>query len=387
MQNFVFHNPTKIIFGRDTISLIGKEAAQLGKKILLVYGQKSIKDNGIYDTVLELLKQANIEVFEHGGVRSNPIASNVRDGITVAKTNKVDAVVAVGGGSVIDSAKAIAAGALVEHDVWLFFKGKKSIKKTLPLLCVLTLAAAGSEMNSGMVLTNEKMHQKIGIGNKTLHPKVSILDPTATFTVPANYTAYGAVDAIAHILEFYFTTQEPYTPVQDRFIEGLILNLMESCEQSLTDPKNYQARSNLMWCSTLALNGLTAAGLGRVGFPMHAIEHSLSALYDVPHGAGLSVVMPGWMKYEAKKTPKKFAQFAERIFNVDKGQPEKKALEGVQLLKQWFEKVHCPTTLSAIGIPKTDIQEIAQNSLAQAKLWRLQDFTQEKVETILKLCT
>lgn len=386
MQNFVFHNPTKIIFGRDTVPLIGKEAAQLGKKILLVYGQKSIKDNGIYDTVRESLAQAGLEVFEHGGIRSNPVASHVREGIMLAKTNKVDAVVAVGGGSVIDSAKAIAAGALVEHDVWLFFKGKKSIKTTLPTLCILTLAAAGSEMNSGMVLTDEKTQQKIGIGNKALHPKVSILDPVATFTVPADYTAYGAVDAIAHILEFYFTTLESYVPVQDRFMEGLVLNLMEGCEQALAEPDNYPARSNLMWCATLALNGLTAAGLGKVGFPMHAIEHSMSALHDIPHGAGLAVVMPGWMHYEAEKKPGKFAQFAERVFGLDHDQTEKQAFKGIQLLKQWFKKINCPTTLSAAGIQETAIPDIARHSLAQAKLWRLQDFTQGKVETILKVC-
>ncbi len=386
MQNFVFHNPTKIIFGSDTIPLIGNEASQFGKKVLLVYGQQSIKKNGIYDTVVGSLDKAGLTVIEHRGVRSNPTLNHVRDGITLAKNYDVEVIVAVGGGSVIDSAKTIAAGALVEHDVWLFFKGKKSIKKTLPILCILTLAAAGSEMNSGMVLTNEETQQKFGIGNKALHPKVSILDPSTTFTVPATYTAYGAVDAIAHILEFYFTTKEPHTPVQDRFMEGLALSLLESCDQCLANPTDYEARSNLMWCSTLALNGLTAAGLGKVGFPMHAIEHSLSALYDVPHGAGLSVVMPGWMQYEAEKEPSKFSQFAERIFNLVQGTPQEKALHGIKQLKQWFEKINCPTNLSGIGIPEADILKIAQNSLAQAKLWRLHDLTQKKVETILKLC-
>ncbi|HSH12609.1 MAG TPA: iron-containing alcohol dehydrogenase, partial [Desulfurivibrionaceae bacterium] len=216
MQNFVLHQTTKIIFGRETIAKIGPETAAFGHKVLLVYGCGSIKRNGIYLQVVESLAAAGLTVVEHGGVKSNPVLSHVRAGVELAKREQVEAVVAVGGGSVIDSAKAIAAGALVEHDVWQFFKGKKSIGAKLPLTCVLTLAAAGSEMNGGMVLTNEEKQQKFGIGNQVLKPEVSILDPAATFTVPATYTAYGAVDAVAHLLEFYFTTSDPETPVQDR---------------------------------------------------------------------------------------------------------------------------------------------------------------------------
>ncbi|MCK5545104.1 MAG: iron-containing alcohol dehydrogenase, partial [Desulfobulbaceae bacterium] len=287
MRNFVFYKPTKIIFGRDTIPQIGKETVVFGKKVLFVYGKGSIKKNGIYDQVMKSFQDAGITAIEHGGVKSNPVLSHVREGIKIAKENRVEAVAAVGGGSVIDSAKAIAAGAVVEHDVWKFFRTKKSIKKVLPLTCVLTLAASGSEMNGGMVVTNEETLQKFGIGNHLLQPLVSILDPSTTFTVGPDYTAYGAVDALSHILEFYFTTREPYTPVQDRLMEGLVINIMESCNRVMARPDDYNARADFMWCATLALNGLTAAGLGRVGFPMHLIEHSLSAIYDVPHGAGL----------------------------------------------------------------------------------------------------
>ncbi len=318
MQNFVLENPTKIIFGRETISQIGPETAAFGKKVLLVYGLSSVKKNGLFDQVIDSLQEAGLSVIEHGGVRSNPVLSHVREGIDLAKKEGIEVICALGGGSVIDSAKAISAGTLVEHDVWQFFKGKKSIKKTIPLTCVLTLAAAGSEMNGGMVITNEETNQKFGTGNKLLHPNVSILNPTATFTVPPDYTAYGAVDAIAHILEFYFTTRDPATPVQDRFMEGLVINIMESCDQVLANPKDYVARADLMWCATLALNGWTAAGLGLVGFPMHMIEHSLSAVYNVPHGAGLSVVVPAWMGYQAERNPTKFSQFADRVFQISK---------------------------------------------------------------------
>ena len=387
MHNFVFYKPTKIIFGRDTIPQIGKETVVFGKKVLLVYGKGSIKKNGIYDQVMQSFKDVGITAVEHGGVKSNPILSHVREGITIAKESRVEAVVAVGGGRVIDSAKAIAAGAVVEHDVWKFFQTKKSIKKVLPLTCVLTLAASGSEMNGGMVVTNEETLQKFGTGNQFLQPLVSILDPTTTFTVSRDYTAYGAVDAISHILEFYFTTREPYTPVQDRLMEGLVINIMESCDRVMSGPDDYDARADLMWCATLALNGLTAAGLGMVGLPMHLIEHSLSAIYDVPHGAGLSVVIPGWMTYQANENPAKFAQLAERVFQVEKVDESKMAEYGIAKLKSWFEKVSCPTSLAALKIPEQEIPRIAENAQGLAKVWRLQEYTREKVEAILRMCT
>ncbi len=385
MQNFVLQNPTKIIFGTNTLKEIGPETAVFGRKILLVFGRKSIKQNGIYDQVLSSLNQAGVSVVEHGGVVSNPLLSHVRAGIAAAKKNQIEAVVAVGGGSVIDTAKAISAGALVEHDVWQFFKGKKSIRQTLPLTCILTIAAAGSEMNGGMVITNEETRQKFGVGNRILNPRVSILDPSLTFTVPADYTAYGAVDAIAHILEFYFTTQDPATPVQDRFMEGLVINIMESCNRVLQNPADYQGRADLMWSATLALNGWTAAGLGKVGFPMHMIEHSLSALYDIAHGAGLSIIMPAWMGYQAEKRPEKFIQFAQRVFGIT-GNNQQCALQGIERLKNWFASINSPTTLGQVGINESAIAEIADNALALAALWRLNDYNREIIMDILAAC-
>jgi hypothetical protein len=384
MQNFVLHQTTKIIFGRETIAKIGPETAAFGKKVLLVYGSGSIKRNGIYRQVVESLVAAGLTVVEHGGVKSNPVLSHVRAGVALARREQVEVVVAVGGGSVIDSAKAIAAGALVEHDVWQFFKGKKSIGAKLPLTCVLTLAAAGSEMNGGMVLTNEEQQQKFGIGSQMLKPEVSILDPVATFTVPADYTAYGAIDAIAHLLEFYFTTGDPETPVQDRLAEGLIVNIMESCDRCLDNPADYEARASLMWCATLALNGLSAAGLGLVGFPMHMIEHSLSAIYDVPHGAGLSVVLPAWMSWRAPQAAARFAQFGRRVFNLT-GTDEEAAVTGIAALKKWFIGVGGPVTLDELKIPASAVPALADNALALARLWRLRDYDAEKIAAILRL--
>ncbi|MDP3695042.1 MAG: iron-containing alcohol dehydrogenase, partial [Desulfocapsaceae bacterium] len=362
MQNFVFHNPTKILFGKGTIPAIGPETVAFGTRVLLVYGSGSIKRNGVYQQVTDSLLKAGAEIVEHPGVQSNPVLSHVQEGITLAKKQKCQVICAVGGGSVIDEAKTICAGAVVNYDVWKFFTGKKSVTCPLPLTTVLTLAASGSEMNSGMVITNEETRQKFGFANKKLYPKTSILDPEATYTVPADYTAYGAVDAIAHVLEFYFTTQDPATPVQDRLMEGLIINAMESCDRVLADLYDYQGRADLMWTATLALNGLTAAGLGKVGFPMHLIEHSLSALYNVPHGAGLSAVISGWMRLQCQATPQRFAQFAERIFDLRSGSTEERAQKGIDALKQWLEKVHSPTSLAALKIPEQDIPKIAENA-------------------------
>jgi alcohol dehydrogenase YqhD (iron-dependent ADH family) len=241
-------------------------------------------------------------------------------------------------------------------------------------------------MNSGMVITNDTTSQKFGFANRQLFPKTSILDPSCTFSVPADYTAYGAVDAVAHILEFYFTTADPYTPVQDRLMEGLVINAIESCNRVLADPFDYPARADLMWTATLALNGLTGAGLGKVGFPMHMIEHSLSAFYNVPHGAGLSAVIPGWMRSHAKLKPERFAQFAERVFNKRNGSIKEKASQGIDALTKWFEKVKTPSSITALNIPSSDIPRIAENAMALAKVWRMRDYSEEKIKEILLEC-
>jgi alcohol dehydrogenase len=386
MQNFVFHNPTKILFGKGTVPSIGKETLVFGKKVLLVYGAGSIKTNGLYEQVIQSLTDAGASITEHGGVQSNPLLTHVHHGIQLAKDNSCEVVCAVGGGSVIDEAKAICAGATVQHDVWKFFTGKKSVKSPLPLTTVLTLAASGSEMNSGMVITNDTTSQKFGFANKQLYPKTSILDPTVTCSVPPDYTAYGAIDAVAHVLEFYFTTEDPYTPVQDRLMEGLVINAMESCNRVQTRPDDYQARADLMWTATLALNGLTGAGLGKVGFPMHMIEHSLSAFYNVPHGAGLSAVIPGWMRYHAQQRPERFKQFAERVFDIREGNAKIVAEKGIEALESWFREVNSPTTITALNIPEMDIPKIAENAITLAKVWRMKDYDPEKVEAILNNC-
>ncbi len=387
MHNFVYHNPTKVIFGKGTIPQTGNETAAFGKRVLLVYGCLSAKSNGLLQRVIGSLEEAGCIVVEHGGVRSNPSLADVHIAIQSAKAENIEVICAVGGGSVIDAAKAISVGTCAEHDVWKFFTGKKSIRQKLPLIAVSTLAASGSEVNSGMVLTNDSTQQKFGFGHRLLHPEVAIMDPETTFTVPANYTAYGAIDALAHIMEFYMTTEQAGINVQDRYMEGLAKCIMESCDHVLLDSGDYQARASLMWSAALALNGLSAAGLGKVGFPMHLIEHSISALHNVPHGAGLSVVIPGWLKYQANQQPARMVQFFRQVFDI-KEMSEVETIDcGISALTAWFKKSGAPVSLKELEIDAGEISQFAENALAQAKIWRMREYTQEKIESILELCT
>lgn len=386
MRDFVFHNPTRILFGRNTILGLGREVREYAGKVLLVYGRNSIKKNGVYQQVVTSLQAAGIKIVEHSGIRPNPTLSQVREGIKTAKDNRIEAIVGVGGGSVLDSAKAIAAGIPVNHDVWKFFIAQKSIKEVLPIFCVPTLAASGSEMNGGMVLTNEEKKQKFGFANRLLFPKVSILDPMATFSVPADYTAYGAVDALAHVLEFYCTAEDENMRLQERFMEGLMTTVMENCRIALRNPEDYQARANLLWASGLALNGVTSAGIGKIGVPVHLIEHAVSALYDIPHGAGLSAIMPGWLTWLTKRNPHRPAKLAARVFKLENNDQTEQAMGAVCEMKKWFTEIKTPVNLAGLGIAAAEIPAIAENAGAQAKLWRMRDYTTERIETILELC-
>ena len=386
MRDFVFHNPTQIIFGQNTIAQTGGQAAAIGTKALLVSGRESLKKLGVYQTVHHSLHQAGIEVVEHAGAQPNPIVSHVQMGVALAQKNGIEVVVAVGGGSVIDSAKAIAAGAMAGHDVWGFFKGKKSIKNALPVIAVPTVAGSGSETNNGMVLTNEATGQKIGIGNRHLFPKIAILDPTVTCSVPPSTTAFGAVDAFSHLLEFYLNREESFSPLQDHYSTGLMKTVMTACEAALANPSDYQSRAELMWASGLALNGISAAGLGRIEFPFHLIEHSLSALHNIPHGAGLAAILPGAMACAARKNPARQALFASQVFGVHDADQHLLAQEGIRLFSQWLKKIDVPTSLADLNLSQNDIPALAANTQAQARLWRLREYSPEVVEAILWEC-
>ncbi len=380
MKDFEFYNPTKIVFGKGKEKDIGNILKSYGvKKVLFIYGQNSIKKIGLYDTVIKSLKEAQIEFVEHPGVKPNPVLSHTREGIKKAKMENVDAVLAVGGGSVLDEGKAIAAGVKVEEDIWNYFKDHtKIIKDALPIFTILTLAATGSEMNGYAVVTNEETLEKLSIASEAIYPKVSILNPELTFTVPKEYQAYAAVDAIAHVIEWYFTCN--ICPnISNRLVESIVKTVMETTEKILENPYDYNARAEFMWAATLALNGITRPGYGGGIYVNHMIAHSLGALYDLAHGACLSIVIPAWMWWYKDKNINQFKRFSKEIFNQE--DPEK----GIKLLKNWFAKIGAPVSLQDANIPSSDIDKIANHVYeTTAKIWGLDSiYTKEKLKEIL----
>ncbi|MFH2123846.1 MAG: iron-containing alcohol dehydrogenase [Pseudomonadota bacterium] len=379
MFDFTFHNPTKIIFGAGTEALIGAELNAAGiTRVLLVYGRNSVIKSGLLERVLASLKAGNIGYSQFGGVDSNPLISHTRDGVALARQEKVEAILAVGGGSVLDESKAIAVGALSECDVWDFFVGRE-VTRALPVFTILTLAATGSEMNGNSVVTNAETKQKYNISSPHVYPKVSILNPELTHSVPLNYTAYSAVDAIAHVIEGYFT-KKPGTHLQDRLVEGIIKTVIETTDLIMTNPCHAPARASFMWAATLALNGLTPAGIGEYNFPNHMIEHALSAIYNIPHGAGLSIVMPAWMKWYEAKNPSQFARFAEKIFGLESAEA------GIAALEQWFVTIKSPVRLGEVNIPAADIEAIAENAAGLARQWGIGAlYTKDTIAEILRL--
>jgi alcohol dehydrogenase YqhD (iron-dependent ADH family) len=386
MKNFELCIPTKIVFGKGRVSEIGSYAKDYGKKLLLVYGKDSIKKSGIYETVIKSLSDEGLTVFEHPGVKSNPLLSHTKEGISIAKSKKVDFILGVGGGSVIDEAKAIAAGALYDGDVWDFYKGTAKIKSALPVLSVLTIPATASEMNGGTVITNEETIQKYGFIDDHLLPKVSILDPTVTYTIPADYTAYSAVDAIAHLIEGYFTHNQVPHPIQDRYVEGLVKTIMESAEVILKNPSDYEARATLMWAASLAWNGLSTAGVEDSSYPNHMFAHILGAQYDIAHGAALSIIIPAWMKYKYKGNISQFAGFAETIFGIKEKNPETAAIKGIEQLKSWFKKIGSPVSFKDAKLPEGELEKLAGEIIDLSKIWGITGYTKQVILDILNLC-
>lgn len=379
MDNFSFYNPTKIEFGKDKEQRIGEILAAHGiKKVLLTYGSERIKNNGLFATIAKSLSKEGITFVECGGIVSNPVISKVREAIILAREQQVEAMLSVGGGSVLDSAKAIAAGTQYQGDVWDLFIGKGQIKAALPVFAILTLAATGSEMNAGAVITNEATQEKFAINSVHTFPKVSIVNPALMQTVSRDYLVYSAADIIAHSIEGYFTaTEQP--KIQSRLVESVITTVMETTNSLLANPADYDARAEFAWAATLALNGITYAGTAGFSYPNHMIEHSLSALFNVPHGAGLSVVMPAWMKWYHRRNKPQFERFAQQIFGLATAE------EGIAALEKWFDKIGTPTRLSQLGITEAALPAILDNLRGNAQWFGLAEtYTSEVLAEILK---
>ena len=360
MENFTFRNTTKIIFGKDAESRVGVEAARYGNKILLHYGGGSIKKYGLYDRILKSLKDAGLEIIELGGVQPNPRLSLVKRGIDICRKEKIEFILAIGGGSTIDSAKAIAVGIPYNGDVWDFFTKKVVVEKVIPVGVILTIPAAGSESSSNSVITNEEGLYKRVVGSDMLRPRFAILNPEITYTLPPSQTVCGVSDIMAHIMERYFTTVKD-VDLTDRLCEATLRTVINNTPIVLEEPENYSARAEIMWASTIAHNDLLSTG--RIGdWASHGIEHELSGIYDIPHGAGLSAIFPAWMKYVYRKDPERFAQFAVRVWNVepDFRDVEKTALEGIKRLKNFYREIGLPITLKEMNIAYDRLEEMAE---------------------------
>jgi len=350
MKEFVFYNPVRIVFGNGAVNKVGALSSNYSDRILIVTGKESLRKNGVLQKLEKQLSDRNIAYKILEGVKPNPTIEKVYEGIEEARKFDAGAVLAAGGGSVIDTAKAIAVGKNYNGDVWDFYSMSNSPSSAIPILVLLTVAATGSEMNSISVIQNDKLKHKIRAASELMFPKVSILDPELTLTLPIKYSSYASIDIISHVIEGYFTTKENDIPIQDGIVYTIVRTVIDNLNRLLINSSDLDARANLMWASTLALNSITTCGIGKFSFENHLIEHSLSAFYDVAHGAGLSVVIPAWMKENLNDKYERFALFGENVFSITTGSVMERALKTIESLELFFKESGAPVTLRELEI-------------------------------------
>jgi alcohol dehydrogenase YqhD (iron-dependent ADH family) len=377
MENFTAYNPTKLHFGSGVIDQLGEATLEFGKRVLLLYGKGSVKKTGIYDQVIKQLKAIDAEIFEYSGIKSNPLVEDVSEAAQIGKLNNIDVIIAVGGGSVIDSAKITALAIANNTDPWAIMKYKAKPTSTIPLIAVLTLAATGTEMNGAAVLQNPETDEKIGYVSSLNYPKHSFLDPEFTYSVPTDYTAYGIVDLIAHALEAYFG--EGDASLSDRFVEVIIKEAMEYGPLVLKEPENYDYRANIMWAATTALNGLTSYGKKSGDWGVHDIGHNISYLYDTPHGATLSIAYPAWLRFQKNRIPQRIAQLGNQLFGTNT------ADETISNLENFFKSIDCPVKLTDINIANNKKDEITNQMIKTKINGMVRKFTDEDRIAIVDL--
>ncbi|WP_409366658.1 iron-containing alcohol dehydrogenase [Lysinibacillus sp. 38-6] len=384
MDSFTFYNPVRLHFGEDALEKLPKELAQYGSKVLVVYGGGSIKRNGVYNAVMEKLQQADKTIFELSGVEPNPRVETARKGIDICKKEGIDLVLAVGGGSVIDCSKLIVAGAKYEGDAWDIVKKKVLIQDALPLGTVLTLAATGSEMNSGSVITNAATEEKLGWGSPATFPKFSILNPAYTVSVPKNHTVYGMVDMMSHVLEQYFhnTTN---TPVTDEMCEGVLRTVLSTAPKLLQNLEDISLRETILLAGTIGLNGFLSIG-SRGDWASHNIEHAVSAIYDIPHAGGLAILQPHWMRLNVPVNPERFAGLATRVFGVDATgkTAEEIAYEGIDRLSAFWTSLDAPSRLADYNIDDSKFEQIIAHAMQNGPFGNFNKLQEEDVRTILQ---
>lgn len=363
MENYTRAIPTKLFFGKGVISHLEESLNKFGKKVLLTYGGGSIKKIGLYDEVHKILKEGKFEVFELGGIEPNPRIESVEEGARICKEKGIDVILAVGGGSTIDCSKAIAVGAFYEGDMWEMIVNQRGIaKKALPLVTILTLSATGSEYDGGGVISNLKTNQKLG--RSLTFPSISICDPTYTFSVSAYQTAAGSADIMSHIIEEYFSRTDD-ADLSDGISETILRSVMKNCLLAIKEPTNYSARANLMTNSSIACSGIPSYGKKDSGWPCHAMEHELSAFYDITHGVGLAILTPRWMRYILNKDPSttsRFAKFAKNVFGINNDDEIQLAKEGIDALEKYFITSGIPMTLTELGINEDKFAIMAEHA-------------------------
>lgn len=382
MVKFTYKNPTKLIFGKDRLHEIADELRQFGHKVLLVYGGGSIKKTGLYEKVLSVLKDFNI--FELDGVEPNPRVTTAQKGANLIKANQIDVVLAIGGGSVIDCTKLIVAAAHYDGDAWDIVKGKHIPTQATPFGTILTLAATGSEMNAGSVITNTQTLEKRGWGNPLVYPTFSLLDPTLTYTLPTHQTVNGVVDMMSHLIEQYFNEAD-HTIVMDRMIEGVLQAIINAAPIAVKEPENYQARETLMIAGTVALNGSLRWGYNG-DWSSHQIEHAVSAFYDIAHAEGLAIVMPNWMRYISPYHIERFAQFGRRVFNVQEQDDTLAAQLGINALNEFWKSLGAPYQLSDKNIGTEHFEEMANHTVLNGTVGNLHPLNKQDILNILELC-
>ena len=384
MNNFTFQNPTKLIFGKGQLEALKTEVPQYGKRVLVVYGGGSIKKNGVYDSVMNTLNEIGAEVFELSGVEPNPRLTTVHKGVDICKENNIDFILAVGGGSVIDCTKAISAGAKYDGDVWDFVTKKAFPEAALPFGTVLTLAATGSEMNPGSVITNWETQEKYGWGHPLVHPKFSILDPENTYTVPKNHTVYGMVDMMSHVLEQYLHP-ESNTELQENMQFSVLETVMNTAPKLIEDMQNYDHRATIMLSGTVALNQSLQMGV-RGDWASHNIEHAVSAVYDIPHAGGLAILFPNLMRHNLDVNVDKFKRLAVKVLGVsEEGKTDRDiALEGIDKLSAFWSSLGAPNRLADYDIDDSQLDLIADRAMANGAFGNFKSLERDDVMAILK---
>lgn len=387
MNSFIYDIPVKVYFGENQLCHLGEELSKYGKRVLLAYGGGSIKKSGLYDAVIAEIEKAGLEVFEISGIAPNPRIESVRDGAQICKDKNVDVILAVGGGSTLDAAKWMAAGACVDHDPWDFFSKWSPVEKALPLVTVLTLSATGSEMDCGGVISNLETKDKIGRMEPPLLPKASFLDPTVTYSVSKYQTACGSADMLNHILEVYFTMDKDLYML-DCFMEGMMKTIIKYTPVAMAEPTNYEARANLMWTSSWAINGFINGGKQHA-WSCHPMEHELSAIYDITHGLGLAILTPRWLEYCLDETTvSKYVQFGTNVFGIDPTlEPMEIAKKSIEMLSDFlFNTLELDDTFTKVGIKKEDFPIMAKKACMGDVLPGFKPLAQKDIEKIFEMC-